>query len=69
MAPIALKRLAARDLKTTYCYDVPDLVEGALRALWSERLASGESEPAMPPGRLSKFQEVRKGMGKEQPMI
>ena len=42
------KRLAARRHKTTFAYDFPNVFGNALRKVWLDRDASGESDGPLP---------------------
>ena len=42
LEPLQQRRLAARRLAVTYCYDFPSVFEDALREIWASRMASGE---------------------------
>eukprot|EP00803_Ostreobium_quekettii_P003946 evm.model.scf_1945.1 EVM.evm.TU.scf_1945.1 scf_1945:1899-19188(+) len=55
--PLEQKRLQARRLNTTYCYDFPRVFDNALREIWSERARAGD--PGTPPvGYLVEAEEL-----------
>ena len=41
LQPLQQRRLAARRLAVTYCYDFPSVFEDALREMWAARAAAG----------------------------